>query len=148
MLMSDPSKVTAADYGLIKWEPNSQAEDGDIRFLNMAHKAICAAAATDGVGVGGRSGYDIKFGYGTVTVASFVPGTGHATMDPLEDIKYEPQNQSNYDPSMFDIADDTVDWVMVCVILALAVVFIWIIKTFKTYYSAVAKKGETNDDQQ
>ncbi len=143
LLMSDSSKNSAEDYGLTNWNPESE---DDAKFYNAAHKALLAAAATDGEG---SETYDIKFGYGTVNVSGFVPDSSTHVVRELEDIDYEPQYDSNYENlwSRNTTTEDnngSVDWFSVCLILLVCVILFWGFNTFRAYLM----RRQTKDDEQ
>ncbi|MBS7401387.1 MAG: S8/S53 family peptidase [Eubacteriales bacterium] len=150
MLMSDYSKTQAADFGLTSWN-HDNVESSDHQYLTMAHKALLAAAATNGVGT---AGYSEKFGYGTLTVACFVPEHGTTTIEPLNEIEYEPVVNTTKDtaqePEVVFLGKTStqVNWFLVCVILAVGIVAIWLIKIFRDYCAAmIRRKEEANDEQ-
>lgn len=142
MLMSDSSKHTAADYG-VTYDVNNT---DDAKFRNVVHKALLAAAATNGAGA---DEFDIKFGYGTLNVSGFVLDAGDTTIAQLNPIKYEPFINTSYPSASWGSVETSVyrefDWFMVCVLLAVAVVAIWLVKMFKDY---VLRRVKTNDDEQ
>jgi len=130
LLMSDSSKVNAEDYGLTSWNP----DDADADFMNVVHKALLAAAATDGEH--SDTGYDIMFGYGTVNVSGFVPDSETSTVRTLNDIAYETQPSANYQNASFSSnteAGDETDWTIVCLVLAVGILLIWLVNRFKAY---------------
>ena len=149
MLMSDSSKTQAADYG-ITYDPNTE---NDAKFQNIVHKALLSAAATDGVHT--QSGYSQEVGYGTVNVSGFVPTGEPATVQAMNQITYQlfvnttAQNASwGAVETGNDVATST-DWFMACVVLAAAIILIWLIKMFKDYtVSILRKKEKTNDDDE
>ncbi len=142
LLMSDSSKDKniAEDYGLTNWDVNDVE---DAKFINAVHKALLAAAATDGVHY--ENGYEIMFGYGTVNVSGFVPATGTQTVRELSDIRYEPQYDStaDYRWKKNNSSDEEVaDWFQVCVILLVAVILVWLFNSFRAY----SIRRRTQDD--
>ncbi|MBO4823378.1 MAG: S8/S53 family peptidase [Clostridia bacterium] len=142
MLLSDSSKHTAADYG-VTYDINNA---DDAKFRNVVHKALLAAAATNGAGA---DAFDIKFGYGTLNVSGFVLEAGDTTIAQLNSIEYEPFVNTSYPSASWGSVETSVyrefDWFMVCIILAVAVVAIWLVKMFKDY---VLRRAKTNDDEQ
>lgn len=147
MLMSDPSKVEAADYGLQTWNP----ENSDKDFMTIAHKALLAAAATDGVHA--EQGYEERFGYGTIAVDGFVPDVETHAVRLLNNINYEVQPSTTYQNAKWDdmtisVVNDSVDWFSVCVVLAVGAIFVWIINSVKAYFRAFTQRRETDDDEQ
>ncbi|MCQ2382384.1 MAG: S8 family serine peptidase [Clostridia bacterium] len=149
LLMSDPSKIEAADYGLTSWEPENKDGD-DAKFMTIAHKALLAAAATDGVHT---ATYSEEFGYGTVAVGGFVPEEVTGTVRELVNINYEIQPSTTYQNATWDgmnytVENSNVDWFMVCVILSIGFVGIYVIKSFRGYVMSITRRKETNDDEQ
>lgn len=140
MLMSDTSKESEADFGLPVWDG---AEGGvDEHFINVAHKAMLAAAATNGDQ--SVEGYDEYFGYGTVNVACFA----QAEMTPLKVIKYEitPSRTSKLDPKD-PITYQETDWFEVICILFVGGILVWGFGYFKSYFTR-GKTHDSNESQQ
>lgn len=148
MLMSDPTKNNASDLGLTSWDANNEE---DRKFLNVVHKALLAAAATDGFHA---ETYEEKFGYGTVSVVGFVPDSETGAIRTLKDINYEPQasatpedySNANWNGTGANRANGEIDWFIVCLILTVGVLLIWMLNAFKTYVLARNKGGDTEDD--
>ena len=149
LLMSDSSKVEAADYGLTSWEPENKNGD-DAKFMTIAHKALLAAAATDGVHT---ATYSEEFGYGTVAVGGFVPEENTGTVRELVNINYEVQPSTTYQNASWDgmnfvEENSNVDWFMIGVVLCVGFVGIYVFKSFRDYYAMVlTRRKETNDDE-
>ncbi len=142
MLMSDSSKTTIADLG-ISWQPNN-AESTDRNFYNAQHKALLAAAATDGAH--SINGYEARFGYGTVNVSGFVPDS-NGNVAAFTDIDYEPKYDVYSDQTLlFD--NEAVDWYSVCVVLLVAVILFWVFNAFRSHFRTFTRRRETNDDEQ
>lgn len=142
MILSDSSKHQAVDYG-ITYDPSNEE---DIKFRNIAHKALLAAAATDGVHT---DEFDEKFGYGTLSVSGFVPTENSSTIEPFNSIKYEPFVNTSYPSANWGTVENNVyrdvNWFSVCVVLAAIMIAFWLIKIFKDY---VLRRAKTNDDEQ
>ena len=119
--------------------------------MTIQHKALLAAAATDGVHA--VDGYDEKFGYGTLAVDGFVPETTTGTVRALNEIAYEVQPSTTYQNAQWEGlninlgGEDSEDWVSACIILAVFLVGIYIIKNLRFYVLSKVKRGETNDEQ-
>ena len=135
------SKSTAEKFGLASWD----AAGDDADFMNVVHKALLAAAATDGEH--SDTGYDIMFGYGTVNVKGFVPNDETGTVRTLNNIGYETQPSANYQNASFggSLTNSTdTDWMAVCIVLAVGILLIWAVNRLKAY----AIRRKTNDDEQ
>lgn len=136
MLMSDTSKTTAKAFGLPSWEPNG----ADANFLTMEQKVLLSAAATNGVHH--EDGYDIKFGYGTISMLGF--NTKQVAED-LADIHYETTPSTSYPDATWQLPDGNseTDWMIVCLVLLVGVILIWAINLFRAY----CKRRATNDSE-
>ncbi len=130
MLYSDGSKNSAVDFGLSAWD-----KQADGYYMNPAHKALLAAAAT-GEHDQGDEGYDEYFGYGILSVAEFATDT----VTPLATIKYELPVPTNASAVVLD--NDDTDWIAVCVVLLVGAILIWGISLFKSYLN----RRKTDDD--
>ncbi len=150
MLVSDSSKVTAADYGLTSWEPGNKSCD-DAKYMTIEHKALLAAAATDGIHA---ETFSAKFGYGTVAVGGFVPETTTGTVRTLNEIQYEVQPSTTYQGAQWEGlninlgGNESEDWVSACIILAVFFVGVYLIKNFRTYVLSKVRRVEDTDDEQ
>ncbi|MBQ7973916.1 MAG: S8 family serine peptidase [Clostridia bacterium] len=132
LLMSDPSKVTADDFGL---------ESLETEYMTLAHKALLAAAAT--YGDPESYGYTQEFGYGMVTVQGFAT----ETVVPLNAIVYKPTASTTYQQVSFDAPSGQnaeTDWVNVCSVLLIGGILIWGFNLFRSYFSS---RRQANDNQ-
>ena len=123
MLISDTSKTTAEDYGLPAWDDAEGATDEF--FMNPAHKALLAAAATNGDQ--GTKGYDYHFGYGVLSLQSFAT----AEVSGLNVIKYEIKPA---DTAYLETGPSDTDWYEICVILFIGGILVWGFSYFKSYW--------------
>jgi len=136
MLFSDTSKETAEDYGLPAWDGDEGGNDE--HFMNFAHKALLAAAAT--YGDKGVPGYDEYFGYGIINLASFAQETILA----LDAIKYEitPSTTFKNEPEDAYGISET-NWSEVFYFLLFGVILIWGFNNFRSYLNR--RKTHGND---
>lgn len=136
MLMSDASKTTAQAYGLPSWDPRGK----DANYLTMEQKVLLSAAATNGVHQ--EDGYEMKFGYGTISMLGF---NTKQVAEKLNDIQYEITPSTSFPKATWQLPDDDdeIDWVIVCCVLLVGVILIWAINLFKSY----CKRRATNDSE-
>ena len=134
MLYSDSSKTTAEDYGLPTWQ--GEKDEVDEFFMNPAHKALLAAAAT--YGDRGSEGYDGEFGYGTLSLLGFAD----TTVMQLNPIKYEIKPSYTYNVEEPTAKDE---WYDVAIILTLGVILVWGYNSFKSYLNR--RKVNDNSDE-
>ena len=136
MLLSDPTKTSAEDFG-ITWDKG----DSD-NYITYARKALLAAAATygnhygitdDGTAEGAY--YEEYYGYGTVTVACFAQDDA-ATAPVLRNIEnLIPVSVTKKTASFKDAyyTETEEDWAMVVIILLMGAIMIWGINRFRAY---------------
>lgn len=134
MLYSDSSKTTAEDYGLPTWQ--GEKDEVDEFFMNPAHKALLAAAAT--YGDRGSEGYDGEFGYGTLSLLGFAD----TEVMQLNPIKYEIKPSYTYNVEEPTAKDE---WYDVAIILTLGIILVWGYNSFKSYLNR--RKVNDNSDE-
>ena len=147
MLMGDPSKTTAEDYGLPAWDLSGD----DQYYLTYAHKALLAAAMTYGNEwvkqynqtnhTDYEPAYNEYFGYGIVSVQGF----GTADVVQLVEIAYETTPSTNFKNVVWSgyraPNNGATDWYYVCLVLLVGAILIWGINLFKAYFN----RRVTND---
>ncbi len=138
MLMSDVAKASAEDFGLSAWD----GEGADQHYMNYAHKALLAAAAT--YGDKKVAGYDEYYGYGIVSVQGFHQADA---IPQLVEIQYEghpSEDYQNAEPSGAKVSEKEIDWFFALCVLGGGSFLVWILGIFRSYLTSRRKTHDSS----